>query len=206
MENFNIKVREIEFKYDADKAGVKLSQFDKFAQAMNPESRVEVGSWDIYYSPTKDMGLPFEFMRLRLGTRPQLTIKIKTNVNNNNDRIEVDLPIDPTTPQDEIVEIGNEFCAQFGFKENFRIMKYCSIYYFEKTDMVYYIVYNEEMKEMGRFIEVEARKDVKFENQDQAVEVVKALESTLSVFGITPQNRNKLSQWERWRKTLTPAP
>lgn len=200
MEDFNIKVREIEYKYDADKANVKLSQFDKFAMALNPQDRIEVGSWDIYFAPTKDMGLPFEFMRLRLGSRPQLTIKVKTNANNNNDRIEVDLPIDPTTPQDEIVEIGKAFCGQFGFVENFRIMKYCSIYYYEKTDMVYYIVYDEEMKEKGRFMEVEARKDVKFTGAEEAHEQVKALEAKLSVFGITPQNRTKLSQWERWKR------
>lgn len=204
MENFNIKVREIEFKYDADKAGVKLTKFDQFAKTLNPQFRVEVGSWDIYFSPTKDMGLPFEFMRLRMGSKPQLTIKVKTSATNNNDRIEVDLPIDNTTPQEEIEEIGAAFCAQFGFVENFRIFKYCSIYFYEKTDFVYYIVYNEEMKETGRFIEVEARKDVKFDTVEEATEAVKKLEAELSVFGITPQNRTKLSQWERGRKTLTP--
>lgn len=201
MENFNIKVREIEFKYDADKAGVKLTQFEKWAEEVEPNfQRIEVGSWDIYYAPTKDMGLPFEFMRLRMGSKPQLTIKVKTTTTNNNDRIEVDLPIDPGTSQEEIEEIVNEYCAQFNFKENFRIFKWCSIYVYEKTDTVYYIVYDEEMKEKGRFMEVEARKDVKFSSAEEANEAVKSLEAKLSTFGITPQNRTKLSQWERWRK------
>lgn len=202
MDNFNIKVREIEFKYDAQ--NVSLTKFDKFAASLDKNFRIEVGSWDIYFAPLKDMGLPFEFIRLRMGTKPQLTIKVKTNDKNNNDRIEVDMNLNPADTQEDIVENGAAFCEQFGFKENFRIFKYCSIYVYEKTDIVYYIVYDEEMKERGRFIEVEARKDVSFASPEEANEAVKALEQKLSIFGITPQHRNRLSQWERWKRPVTP--
>jgi hypothetical protein len=84
--------------------------------------------------------------------------------------------------------------------ENFRIFKYCSIFFYEKIDTVYYVTYNEEMKETGRFLEIERRKDVPCESEAEAWELVKGFEQKFAIFGITPQHRMKKSQWERNRR------
>lgn len=198
IENFDIITNELEFKYDG--SHVTLTNFNKWAESQNPIKKIEVGSWDVYYSITEKNNFGFDFIRLRLGPKPELTIKIKKNDNNNNDRVEIDLPLNPNAPQKEIEHLARKFCEQLGFIENFRIFKFCSIYLYEKTDAVFYISYDKDMKENGRFIEVEARKDVKFDNKEEAVAGIEALEKKLTVFGITSKNRMKLSQWERNRK------
>lgn len=201
MSKFNIKTQELEFKHDASE--IKLTKFNEFAKSLNHEKYLEVASWDIYYAPIKESDLDFEFMRLRLGGKPELTIKKKTDPNNNNSRIEIDVPLDPKATAAELEEVASAFCDQFGFVENFRLFKYCSIFFYEKTDLVYYISYNKEMKELGRFVEVEARKDVPQDSEEEAWRLVKELEAKLSIFGITPQTRTKKSQWERNKKSPT---
>lgn len=194
MSNFDIETREIEFKFSQEY--VKLSKFIEFQAQLNPEKKVEVQSWDVYFSPKKTSVLPFEFMRLRLGEKPELTIKVQTTSTNNNNRIEIDLPLSESKSEDELLKIVASYCEQFGFYENFRIFKHCFIFFYKQVDIVYYISYNEDMKEIGRYIEVEQRKDAQFTSEEEAVSVVKELEQKLSVFGITPQNRIKRSQWQ----------
>lgn len=191
MPQFDIKTREIEYKYNAQ--SVKMDKFIEFARSLKPEKELQVASWDIYYAHPKSTSLPFDFMRLRMGNTPELTVKIKTTEINNNDRIEIDVPLRPIPFLSEIV---SAFVKLFGFEENFRIHKYCEIFFFEKADMVYYIAHNENMEETGRYIEIEARKDVEFSSHEEAVALVKEWEQKLSYLGITPQHRIKKSQWE----------
>lgn len=191
MENFEIAVTELELKYKADE--IKLADFVKFANSMNPEKQIQVASWDVYYSGDN---LPFEFMRFRNGPTPELTIKIKMDEKNNNNRIEVDLPLMITVSE----WIVSKFVGLFGFKENFRVYKFCDIYWYEKLDIVFYIVYNTDMTELGRFIEIEARKDTIFTSKEEAWALVKEMETKMGVLGISAANRTKLSLWERFRK------
>jgi len=191
-EEFNIELTELEFKYNADE--MKLGEFVKFAQSMNPEKRIEVASWDYYYSgPTN---FAFEFLRFRNGPSPELTIKMKNSEKNNNNRFELDLPL-RFNVSDWMVKT---FVELFGFKENFRVYKYCDIYWFEKLDIVYYIIYNKDMVEQGRRIEIEARKDYPFKSEEEALTEVKAMEQRMAEIGLTPQNRMKKSMWEQFRK------
>lgn len=190
-DNFNIEITELEFKYSAD--DVKLSDFRDFAKFLSPKKDLEISGWDVYYSGAN---LPFEFIRFRQGDMPELTIKIKTDDKNNNNRVEIDIPL----------KIGinewlvSKFVNLFGFKENFRINKYCHIYWYEKLDIVYYIVYNKNMDEVGRRIEIEARKDYPFKSAEEAMEEVKNMEQKMAKIGITPQKRMKKSMWETFRK------
>jgi adenylate cyclase class IV len=191
MEQFNLETTELELKYKAD--DIKMSEFVTFAQALNPIERIEVGGWDTYYSGS---GLPFEFIRHRQGSTPELTIKIKMDEKNNQSRIEVDLPLRVGISSN----IVSKFCGLFGFKENFRIYKYCDIYIYEKLDIVFYIIYDQNKNEKGRFIEIEARKDAKFSDAEEAWRLVKEMEQSMSVLGISPANRMKRSLWEMFRK------
>ena len=192
---FLIKKHELELKYDA--SNVKLSKFNEFARSLNPVKEIEVYSWDSYYANPAKNDLNFEFLRYRQGPTPELTIKEKTDDKNNNQRIEIDLPLDPNRCSEEDVAM---FCERFNFKLNCKIFKWCSIFFYEKTDMVFYIVYDEEMKEKGRYVEIERRKDVPCNSAEEALAEVKELEKKLEVLGISPQMRMKKSQWELNRK------
>lgn len=188
------KFREIEFKYSAE--SIKLKDYLKLAESLNPVDFIEVGSWDYYFSAEKT-NFNFEFIRYRQGPRPELTIKVKLNEKNNNDRVEIDVPLDPNRCTLEDV---SQFCEQLGFKVNVAIYKVCYIHYYKDSTLVYYVVLNEEMKEVGRYIEVEARKDIHHESEQHATDIAKNFEKELSILGITPQHRIKKSQWELNRK------
>lgn len=202
---FDILVTEIETKYNAD--NFSLIKFNEFAQSLLPLSHIEVSSWDTYYSPkatgnvvNPERALPFEFLRFREGGRPELTTKVQLNDKNNNQRIEIDLPLSPNTTKEELKRLVDSFCGLMGFEQNFRIFKYCSIFFYQKLDIVYYIVYDENLQEKGRFLEIEARKDAIFKDADEAWGMVLEMEQKLSALGITPQHRIKKSQWQMWRK------
>ena len=190
-DEFNIELTELEFKYDA--ADIKRTKFVEFAQANNPVKRVEVSGWDYYYGGS---GLPFEFIRFREGGLAELTIKMKNEEKNNNSRFELDLPLSSKVA----LWMVEKFVGLFGFKENFRVFKYCDIYWYEKIDIVFYIIYNKDMNEVGRRVEIEARKDYPFKSADEGVAEVKAMEAKMADIGITPQMRLRKSMWEQFRK------
>ena len=197
MDKFDIRVKEFEYKYLADE--IKIKDFVKFANDLAPQRQIEIGSWDVYYSGNH-YDFPFEFIRLRQGEMPQLTIKIRTNDKNNNRREEINVPLDNRVSQDEISLVSSAFCGQIKFEENFRIYKYCRIFYYDKVDFVYYLVYDENMKERGRFIEIEARQDVEFQSEEEAWTALKVMEEKLTILGITAKNRTNLSLWDRYRR------
>jgi adenylate cyclase class IV len=190
-EEFNIETTELEFKYDG--SDIKLSKFVDFAQSLNPVKRVEGSGWDYYYSGE---GQNFEFIRFRYGGIAELTIKIKSIEKNNNNRFELDVPLSLNVS----LWMIEKFVSLFGFKENFRVYKYFDIYWFEKVDIVYYTIYNKDMSEIGRRVEIEARKDYPFKSSEEALAEVKAMEQKMSEIGITPQKRMKKSMWEQFRK------
>jgi hypothetical protein len=201
MSDFDIRVKELELKYQAD--DVKLTAFNKFAWGKDDVQRyLEVSSWDHYYGYMgEEKDNPVEFIRYRDGIKPELTVKMKTTDKNNNDRDEVDVPLDPDMNQEQRRYFVEEFCRKLRYEINFSLYKYCSIFFYQKVDVVYYITFNEEMREQGRFVEIEARKDFKFASKEEAWQTVIDMEKEMSVLGITPKNRMKRSQWELNRRT-----
>ena len=109
MSNF----KELEFKFKAD--DVKLQDFLAFAEKYNPEIRKDASSWDFYYVNEANQD---EFMRYRDSDKPELTIKRKVNANNNWERVEVDLPLDPKYINKSTVDT---WVALEGYKQNFCI-------------------------------------------------------------------------------------
>jgi len=190
--------KELEYKYNADKVG--LAEFtalmNKIGQKMYPiEKVIEVSSWDIYYTNPKK-----EFIRFRMSeNKPELTIKRKTNELNNNDRIEVNVPVAPTLNEPTV----DAFTNLLGYDKNFKIYKSCFIYFFPEVDIVYYIVYDENLREQGRYIEIEVLEKYA-EHPGNPAEVcfarLKTYENFLSEIGITPQNRLKKSLFEMYSK------
>lgn len=188
--------KEIEYKYLAD--DIKLSDFnslmEKIKEKYGFKSFLQASSFDVYYVK-KDS--PEEFQRFRNdGRTPELTKKVKTKDGNNWIRIESDLPLDPLRVTEEKVafHLGLD-----DYNENFRIFKVCFIYFYDTVNYVWYSVYDQDMKEIGRFLEVELNKD-KVTETDQDILVLKEHENNLLELGITSQNRTKLSLFERYRK------
>jgi len=192
MEDLN-EFKELEYKFSADH--VKLTDFVKLMTGMKPNVRKDVSSWDYYYTNATNED---EFMRFRESNDPELTIKRKVKNSNNWERIECDLPIDNKRIKLSTIET---YVGLLGYSENFRIYKTCFIFWFENVNYVYYIVYNENLKELGRFLEVEVNKDrVPVLGLDRAVEELKSSAQKLDKFEISLQNRLKKSLFEMFRK------
>lgn len=194
--NQNNEFFELEYKYLAD--DIKLSDFtslmDKIKKKYELKKFLQASSFDVYYIK-KDS--PDEFQRFRNdGKTPELTKKIKTKSSNNWERVESDLPLDPARITEDKVSFH---LGLDGYTYNFRIFKVCFIYFYENVNYVWYSVYDHDMKEIGRFVEVELNKD-KVTRTDQDAVVLKEHENNLLELGITSQNRTKLSLFERYRK------
>lgn len=180
-----MKFKEIETKYSAD--GKSMQDFMDLVEPMKPNKVMLVSSYDDYFVNKKE-----NFIRYRYtDNRGELTIKYKTTDKNNNERIEINLP----TAGDNFLHVS-EFCKYLGYDWNFGIYKTCKIYWVDNMVLVYYVVYNKEMKELRRFIEIEADEDHEWESEQQAWDKVVEYEKILAPLGITAQNRLKKSLFE----------
>ena len=189
--------RELEYKYKAD--NVSLSDFTTLMENLNPERRLDISSWDVYFTPETQSGEVEKFMRFRDSDIPELTIKRKTKSSNNWDRVEIDLPLSKELATERIV---GDFVALEGYKKNFKIYKTCFIFWFDLFNVVYYIVYDENMKEKGKFIEIEIdKKKVPEIGLEEAKSMLNDIEkNTLDVLNITHKNRMRNSLFELFKK------
>jgi adenylate cyclase class IV len=190
---------ELEYKYRADH--VRINDFKKLMELVQPKAVYKnPASWDVYYMQESDDS---SFQRLRKSPDGwELTKKVKTKDSNNWVRLESDLPLDPVKASEKVVSfhVGLD-----GYKENFRIFKYCDIYVFEEINYVYYIVFDENLKELGRFIEVEVNKPWLYaggvpRTPTEAMEALRKGEILLQQLNISAQNRLKKSLFELFRK------
>jgi len=180
-----MKFKEVETKYDA--AEIQLQAFTDLVEPMKPSKWMMVSSYDDYF--TRPNG---EFIRYRYtDDRGELTIKQKTNDKNNNERVEVNLP----TKGDNLKTV-EKFCTLAGYEYNFGIYKTCKIAWVDKVVVVWYIVYDKDMKELRRFIEIEANEDLEWESEEAAWNEVVRYEKLFEPLGITPKNRLKKSLFE----------
>jgi hypothetical protein len=69
------------------------------------------------------------------------------------------------------------------------------------VDLVYYVVYDKEFRELRRFIEIEALEDTQWLSSEEAWAEVMKYERLLEPLGITPRNRMKLSLFQLFSKT-----
>lgn len=178
---------ELEFKYKADE--IALKDFIKLMKDLPVQQQKDVSSWDHYYTSNNED----EFIRYRESDKPELTIKRKTNVNNNWQRIEVDLPMDEKRSK---VSTVTKWVELLGYKPKKSIYKSCFIYWLDYVNFVYYIVYDEEMKEKGRFIEVEFNKERLTDASEKISDQLKMGQEVLFKLNLSPQNRLKRSLFE----------
>ncbi len=188
-----MKFKEVELKYSADE--IKFESFMKIIEQLPVKKKMMVSSFDDYF--VNDNG---DFVRYRhTDEKGELTIKRKLTSKNNNSRVEVNVP----TSGDNLAAI-DAFAGLLGYKHNFGIYKTCKIFWLEKVDLVYYVVYDKEFKELRRFIEIEALEDgVEWASEEDALAEVFKYEKLLEPLGITPQHRLKKSLFEIFRRPPT---
>jgi hypothetical protein len=87
-----------------------------------------------------------------------------------------------------------------GYKKNFSIFKTCKIAFLEKAVLVYYVVYDENLNEKKRFIEVEAKETYNWSSEEEAWATVVEYENMLAPLGISAKNRLKKSLFELFKK------
>lgn len=183
-----MKHREIETKYSADT--IDMADFISLVEPLKPEWMM-VSSYDDYF--TNSSG---EFIRYRYHDHMgELTIKRKTTDTNNNNRIEVNVPTDGKSGAS--IEA---FAGLLGYTKNFSIFKTCKIAFLEKVVLVYYVVYDENLNEKKRFIEVEAKEDYNWSSEEEAWSEVIKYENMLAPLGISSKNRLKKSLFEIFKK------
>lgn len=193
-----IYVEELEYKYRAN--NISLSSFRDLMNRLPIIDRKQVSSWDVYYIQKND---PDSFQRFRMDReKPELTKKIKTLKTNNWSRIESDLALDPLKISEKAVSyhVGLD-----GYLENFRIYKYCEVFFEDFINWVYYIVYNADMEEVDRFIEVEINKNmvpmlINYHASSPEQMLIEAELILAQEFGINSQSRLKKSLFEMYRK------
>ncbi len=201
MNQEKLQFRELEYKYNAD--NLSLTEFKKLMTEiirLHPDKEtkvVEVSSWDTYF--TNENG---EFIRFRHShLQPELTIKKKINPANNRHRIEVNLPLDRFDFRgDKLEEVVRAFVEGLGYKKNFKIYKTCFIFYVGDLNYVYYIVYDENMKELRKFVEIEYSEErAKDRTESEVYEELDFFESYLERLGIGSKNRMRKSLFELFK-------
>lgn len=189
-----MQFKEIEFKYDA--GSIEMAKFLELMETMTARKRMTVSSYDDYFIDANG-----NFIRYRHHDgRGELTIKRKTSDKNNNERIEVNVP----TAGDNLQTV-TAFCDLLNYKHNFGIYKTCKIFWVDKVVLVYYVVYDKELKELRRFIEIEADEDLKWTSEQEAWDEVAKYEKLFEPLGITPKNRLKKSLYEIFKKDVPKA-
>lgn len=184
---------EVETKYRVK--NLKLTDFVELATSWKPTRYVETAGYD-YYFVNEDLSA---FCRFRAGDRFELTTKKKTVNANNFIREEYNLLIAHGEPLEKVAG----FCKSIGYPDlNFKIYKSCFIYFYETFDLVYYIVFDENMKETDRFVEIEMLEDYPWDNSEQAWNELVKIEAKLETVGISKKNRLNKSLFEMYKRPV----
>lgn len=187
-----MKYTEIEYKYSADT--VDLVRFHKFCMERTPETNFNVSGFDYFYAHKTDSAV---FCRHRVGPDSnQLTFKRKLTDKNNYVRTEHNINLEKTLALPQV----EAFLSEFNFTHSGTIFKNCFIYKFKDCTFVFYVVYDQGLKELGRFLEIEMSEDIDWPSQDTAVSTLQIREAELKYFGITAANRMRKSLYEMYGK------
>ncbi len=186
--------RELEYKYSAD--GVCLEKFTAFALAQKPTESLSVCGFDTFYASPGD---PNTFLRHRIGDNfNQLTVKRKLTDKNNFLRDEINLTLSKDTSEETL----HALATIMGFEFNRKIFKTVFVHTYPRYVLAYYVVYDLDMVELGRFLEIEMSENHQWEYAGEPWELLKTIESEARVLGITPQGRIKKSLYEQFRKEI----
>lgn len=185
-----LQMTEVEFKYNAE--DITLTAFTQFCKAKSPIKSKVASGWDLFYTSKKD---PDSFYRHRTGPdMNQLTYKKKTSDTNNFIRDEQNVDLSKS----ESIQHVKSFLSRFKYEYANSLFKNCFIYEYDYYTLVYYVCYDENMNELGRFIEIELSETIGWENEKEAFSELVILEKLCKPLGLTPQGRVKRSLFEMY--------
>lgn len=181
--------REIEFKYDASE--ISAYQFMNFCKDKKDFiKQVHVTGTDKFYSSVFN---PNSFFRVRNdGTNVELTFKSKIRADNVY-RVEYNLKLFEEGCVHEMIEEST------GFVYNNQIYKVSDVYIFKTYVAAYYIVYNRDYREVGRFVELELNVDFPSYDPDDSIKILELIERSFKEMGIKKSNRLSKSLFEMYR-------
>lgn len=187
---------EYETKYSVGEGAVYLFK-DLMETSEEVRDFLYVEGDDIYYSKGE------AFLRHRLPTkaspRSELTHKSKPKeAINNVARTEVNLKV---TKND--LETVKKFTEVLGFKYNFRITKYCHIYYTKDANLVFYSIKDHDGRKVTRdhYIEIEVNEDLATElTKEECKEIIRKWETFLEPLGVKYQKRLYRQLFDIYRK------
>lgn len=180
---------EVEFKYSAKNTSV--NDFNAFCSGIknHEQYRVNLGVDRFYTNKEK----PDTFFRLREDSgRFELTYKRKTTKNNNKVRVEYNLGIDNAIAAESLIK-------EFGYEYDTYLNKVNYVHVFPWFVLSYYICFDANMVEIGRFIEIEMREDHSWSALKEMETELKILEKMCRAIGISPEGRIKESLYEMYR-------
>lgn len=186
-----MKHLEVEFKYSADHQS--LVEFHEFCSARNPRASITVSGEDYFYDNKHQSE---SFYRYRAGDDGvQLTFKKKTAKENNFIRIEHNIDLGWKANKDDV----EAYLSDLGYTYAGKLFKIAFIYNYEDHNLVYYICFNQDMREIGRYIEIEMSEQYPWVNQSQAWDSLVALEKLCSKIGAGISKRINLSLYELFK-------
>lgn len=186
-----MKSKEIEFKYFAN--NLNLTTFKEFCIGRNPVSYKQVSGYDTFFSnPEK----PQTFYRYREDGEgnKQLTFKRKEELNNSFVRTEHNIELAKEGDFEHIIN----YIEEHDYTRDASIFKSCFIYNFEWYTLVYYVCYDDDMRELGRFIEIEMKENYPWLNQQHAWGELVTLERICKRLGCKKEERLVLSLYEMY--------
>lgn len=186
--------KEVEFKYNAKE--ISLKAFRDFCDSLKetPVKFIEAAGYDHFYDNSKEAGA---FFRHRIGPNfNQLTFKRKILDANSYVRTEYNLDLSEKTSKRDIEGLVKET----GYKHNFSLFKVCFVYFYERYVLSYYVVYNENLEEAGRFIEIEANEAYAWKNEEEALDTIVVMEKVFKGLGLSSQMRFKKNLFEMFKK------
>lgn len=182
-----IFAKEIEFKYRADDNS--LADFMTACESKHPLQHIIAAGWDHFYDNIKTDG----FARHRIGPNfNQLTFKRKTSDTNNYVRDEDNLDLLQAVTSKQVAS----FMSKFEFQHNKSIYKNCFIYKFHDHTVVFYVIYDETIKEIGRFIEIEMSEEPIWATEEDAWDALVNIEKDWKHLGLNARSRMKKSLYE----------
>lgn len=186
-----MRFREIETKYNADKT--PLTAFMSFCKEREPSKFVIAAGYDHFYEKVGDKE---SFCRHRIGPDAnQITFKRKTTSENNYVRTEHNINLAKPMTEDQV----RAYVEEFGYQYNTTLYKNCFVYKFDTYILVYYVVYDMDMKELGRFIEIEMDEDYPWVDDDEAWGTLLVMEKMCKSLGAKPESRITESLFEMYR-------
>ncbi len=184
---------EIEYKY---RATVSLPEFRQFCDSIKGLKKFIAASGTDYFFVNQGVS-ETDFIRLRSsGSELELTLK-QQMMNSTAIRTEHNIRLDPYTRSGAV----EAFLEDLGYQYKYKLGKVTEVYMYETFTLCYYICQDEDLKELGRFIEIELN-DTDGMSETEAMRLLKAVEGQCKPIRLFQEGRINKSLYEMFKGGL----